>query len=68
MAGMSDAETESLVNLGLTGYEASAYLALTRRGRATGAVRSRTAIRDNRHGPWTRAWTPGASTRNREGR
>ena len=43
MAVMSDAETESLVNLGLTGYEASAYLALTRRGRATGAEVARLA-------------------------
>jgi sugar-specific transcriptional regulator TrmB len=37
------AETTPLVNLGLTGYEASAYLALTRRGRATGAEVARLA-------------------------
>src|SRR5438132_89383 len=31
------AEVTPLLNLGLNGYEASAYVALTRRGRATGA-------------------------------
>jgi sugar-specific transcriptional regulator TrmB len=40
---MDDADTPLLVNLGLTGYEASAYLALTRRGRATGAEVARLA-------------------------
>src|SRR6478752_3625953 len=40
---MEDADTSPLVNLGLTGYEASAYLALTRRGRATGAEVARLA-------------------------
>jgi sugar-specific transcriptional regulator TrmB len=40
---MDDAETALLVDLGLTGYEASAYLALTRRGRATGAEVARLA-------------------------
>jgi HTH-type transcriptional regulator, sugar sensing transcriptional regulator len=40
---MDDADTSPLVNLGLTGYEASAYLALTRRGRATGAEVARLA-------------------------
>ena len=34
---MEDIDTAPLVSLGLTGYEASAYLALTRRGRATGS-------------------------------
>lgn len=34
---------ERLVDLGLTGYEASAYLALTRRGRASGAEVARLA-------------------------
>lgn len=34
---MSDRELEPLLNLGLTGYEAAGYLALTRRGRATAA-------------------------------
>ena len=36
-------DTQSLVDLGLTGYEASAYLALTRRGQATGAEVARLA-------------------------
>jgi sugar-specific transcriptional regulator TrmB len=40
---MDDSDTSPLVNLGLTGYEASAYLALTRRGRATGAEVARLA-------------------------
>ena len=40
---MDDANASHLVNLGLTGYEASAYLALTRRGRATGAEVARLA-------------------------
>jgi sugar-specific transcriptional regulator TrmB len=40
---MDDADTAPLVNLGLTGYEAGAYLALTRRGRATGAEVARLA-------------------------
>jgi sugar-specific transcriptional regulator TrmB len=40
---MDDTDTSPLVNLGLTGYEASAYLALTRRGRATGAEVARLA-------------------------
>ena len=40
---MDDANASPLVNLGLTGYEASAYLALTRRGRATGAEVARLA-------------------------
>ncbi len=41
---MEDApDTAPLVDLGLTGYEASAYLALTRRGRATGAEVARLA-------------------------
>ena len=34
---MSDPELEPLLNLGLTGYEAAGYLALTRRGWATAA-------------------------------
>jgi HTH-type transcriptional regulator, sugar sensing transcriptional regulator len=37
------AEATSLVDLGLNGYEASAYIALTRRGRATGAEVARIA-------------------------
>jgi sugar-specific transcriptional regulator TrmB len=40
---MDDADTAPLVDLGLTGYEAGAYLALTRRGRATGAEVARLA-------------------------
>jgi len=40
---MDDAGTGPLVDLGLTGYEASAYLALIRRGRATGAEIARLA-------------------------
>ena len=40
---MDDENASPLVNLGLTGYEASAYLALTRRGRATGAEVARLA-------------------------
>ena len=43
MGEMDDTDTAPLVNLGLTGYEASAYLALTRRGRATGAEVARLA-------------------------
>lgn len=37
------AETTPLSNLGLNGYEANAYVALTRRGRATGAEVARLA-------------------------
>src|SRR2546421_1062681 len=37
------AESTTLQNLGLNGYEASAYVALTRRGRATGAEVARLA-------------------------
>jgi sugar-specific transcriptional regulator TrmB len=37
------AELAPLLSLGLTGYEASAYVALTRRGRATGAEVARIA-------------------------
>src|SRR5213080_3960055 len=40
---MNDLDTAPLVDLGLTGYEASAYVALTRRGRATGAEVARLA-------------------------
>ena len=40
---MADTNASRLVHLGLTGYEASAYLALTRRGRATGAEVARLA-------------------------
>jgi HTH-type transcriptional regulator, sugar sensing transcriptional regulator len=40
---VSDPELEPLVSLGLTGYEASGYLALTRRGHATGAEVARLA-------------------------
>jgi hypothetical protein len=40
---MSDREAQALVELGLTGYEASAYLALIRRGQATGAEVARIA-------------------------
>jgi sugar-specific transcriptional regulator TrmB len=43
MGMMQEAEIAPLVNLGLTGYEASAYLALTRRVRATGAEVARLA-------------------------
>src|SRR5437764_7680535 len=40
---MNDLDTAPLVDLGLTGYEAGAYVALTRRGRATGAEVARLA-------------------------
>ncbi len=40
---MDHRDTQRLVELGLTRYEASAYLALTRRGRATGAEVARLA-------------------------
>jgi HTH-type transcriptional regulator, sugar sensing transcriptional regulator len=40
---MATRDTRQLVELGLTGYEASAYLALTRRGQATGAEVARLA-------------------------
>ena len=40
---MSQAELSALAGLGLTGYEAAAYVALTRRGRATGAEVARLA-------------------------
>src|SRR5690242_6578702 len=40
---VADPDAQQLVELGLTGYEASAYLALTRRGRATGAEVARLA-------------------------
>jgi sugar-specific transcriptional regulator TrmB len=40
---VADPNAQQLVELGLTGYEASAYLALTRRGRATGAEVARLA-------------------------
>jgi sugar-specific transcriptional regulator TrmB len=43
MKEVNDVDAAPLVNLGLTGYEASAYLALTRRGRATGAEVARLA-------------------------
>src|SRR4051812_35117832 len=43
MDDVNDVDTAPLVDLGLTGYEASAYLALTRRGRATGAEVARLA-------------------------
>lgn len=43
MEAVTDADTTSLVSLGLTGYEAAAYLALTRRSRATGAEVARLA-------------------------
>jgi HTH-type transcriptional regulator, sugar sensing transcriptional regulator len=43
MASVNDIDASPLVDLGLTGYEASAYLALTRRGRATGAEVARLA-------------------------
>jgi sugar-specific transcriptional regulator TrmB len=40
---VDDRDVEALVTLGLTGYEASAYVALTRRGQATGAEVARLA-------------------------
>ncbi|HZT91855.1 MAG TPA: helix-turn-helix domain-containing protein [Gaiellaceae bacterium] len=40
---MNQRDVSVLVDLGLTGYEASAYVALTRRGRATGAEVARLA-------------------------
>ncbi|HEX4035932.1 MAG TPA: helix-turn-helix domain-containing protein [Solirubrobacteraceae bacterium] len=40
---MDDRDVEALVALGLTGYEGSAYVALTRRGQATGAEVARLA-------------------------
>lgn len=40
---MDDRDAQALVSLGLTGYEASAYLALMRRGQATGADVARLA-------------------------
>jgi HTH-type transcriptional regulator, sugar sensing transcriptional regulator len=40
---VSQPESSPLLRLGLTGYEASAYVALTRRGRATGAEVARLA-------------------------
>jgi sugar-specific transcriptional regulator TrmB len=40
---MDQGDTAPLLNLGLTGYEATAYVALTRRGRATGAEVARLA-------------------------
>jgi HTH-type transcriptional regulator, sugar sensing transcriptional regulator len=40
---VNDVDASPLVELGLTGYEASAYLALTTRGRATGAEVARLA-------------------------
>jgi sugar-specific transcriptional regulator TrmB len=40
---MDDGDAQALVDLGLNGYEASAYLALTRRGQATGAEVARLA-------------------------
>src|SRR4051812_14734375 len=40
---MDDRESQTLVALGLTGYEASAYVALIRRGRASGAEVARIA-------------------------
>lgn len=40
---MDQPDVTALVDLGLTGYEASAYVALTRRGRATGAEVARLA-------------------------
>jgi sugar-specific transcriptional regulator TrmB len=40
---MSDFETQPLLDLGLTGYEASAYIALTRRGQASAAEVARIA-------------------------
>jgi sugar-specific transcriptional regulator TrmB len=43
MTDVNDVDASPLVDLGLTGYEASAYLALTRRGRATGAEVARLA-------------------------
>lgn len=43
MEPVDERDTQRLVELGLTGYEASAYVALTRRGRATGAEVARLA-------------------------
>jgi HTH-type transcriptional regulator, sugar sensing transcriptional regulator len=43
MPMVTDPDATPLLDLGLTGYEASAYLALTRRGRATGAEVARLA-------------------------
>jgi sugar-specific transcriptional regulator TrmB len=43
MESVNDVDASPLVDLGLTGYEASAYLALTKRGRATGAEVARLA-------------------------
>lgn len=43
LPGVDDRDVEALVALGLTGYEASAYVALTRRGQATGAEVARLA-------------------------
>src|SRR5690348_13088808 len=43
MPVMDDRELRPLVDLGLTGYEASAYLALTRRGHATASEVARLA-------------------------
>src|SRR5436305_11931375 len=40
---VAEKDAQQLVELGLTGYEASAYLALTRRGQATGAEVARLA-------------------------
>src|SRR5690348_6974680 len=40
---MDDRDARGLAELGLTGYEASAYVALTRRGQATGAEVARLA-------------------------
>src|SRR5256885_9523613 len=40
---MDDRDAQRLVELGLTGYEASAYVALTRRGRSTAAEVARIA-------------------------
>ena len=40
---MDDLDLQPLVDLGLTGYEAGAYVALTRRGQATGAEVARIA-------------------------
>jgi HTH-type transcriptional regulator, sugar sensing transcriptional regulator len=43
LRAVADRDIQALVALGLTGYEAHAYLALTRRGQATGAEVSRLA-------------------------
>jgi HTH-type transcriptional regulator, sugar sensing transcriptional regulator len=43
MWAMIDTDARRLVDLGLTGYEASAYVALTRRGQASGAEVARIA-------------------------